>query len=115
MKILKLTLKKKWFDLIASGEKLEEYREIKPYWLARLCTAHPPSVLVGGDYIDPHTGRNYDLRQFDRVEFKNGYHWAAPKMTFAMIGISIGEANPEWSDGEKGDFFRLHLGKKVEE
>jgi len=38
----------------------------------------------------------------------------APKMTFAIIGISIGEANPEWSDGAKGDFFRLHLGKKVE-
>lgn len=29
--IVPLTLKKKWFDMIASGEKLEEYREIKPY------------------------------------------------------------------------------------
>ena len=32
MKYLQLTLKKKWFDLILSGEKKEEYREIKPYW-----------------------------------------------------------------------------------
>lgn len=35
MKILHLTLKKKWFDMIASGEKKEEYREIKPYWEKR--------------------------------------------------------------------------------
>jgi hypothetical protein len=26
MRILHLTLKKKWFDMIASGEKREEYR-----------------------------------------------------------------------------------------
>ena len=30
MKYLHLTLKKNWFDLILSGEKKEEYREIKP-------------------------------------------------------------------------------------
>ena len=33
---LYLTLKKNWFDLILSGEKKEEYREIKPYWEKRL-------------------------------------------------------------------------------
>jgi len=36
MKILNLTLKKKWFDMILSGEKKEEYREIKQYWETRL-------------------------------------------------------------------------------
>lgn len=35
-KILCLAVSKKWFDLIASGEKREEYREIKPYWLKAL-------------------------------------------------------------------------------
>ena len=35
-KILHLTLKKKWFDMILSGEKTDEYREIKPYWTKRL-------------------------------------------------------------------------------
>ena len=30
-RILYLTLKKKWFDLIASGEKTKEFREIKPF------------------------------------------------------------------------------------
>src|SRR5690625_6384572 len=34
--VLKLTVKKEWFDFIKSGEKTEEYREIKPYWVERL-------------------------------------------------------------------------------
>lgn len=32
MKTLHLNLKKKWFDMILSSEKKEEYREIKPFW-----------------------------------------------------------------------------------
>lgn len=32
MKILDLPLKAKWYDMIESGVKPEEYREIKPYW-----------------------------------------------------------------------------------
>lgn len=31
-----LPIKKKWFDMIASGEKKEEYREMKPYYDKRL-------------------------------------------------------------------------------
>lgn len=33
---LVLVLKKKWFDMIDSGIKKEEYREIKDYWIRRL-------------------------------------------------------------------------------
>lgn len=35
-KVLTLSVKKEWFDKIVSGEKTEEYREVKPYWVARL-------------------------------------------------------------------------------
>ena len=28
-RILRLVVKKKWFDMIASGDKKEEYRELK--------------------------------------------------------------------------------------
>lgn len=35
MKTLHLNLKKEWFDLISSGVKKEEYREIKQYWSDR--------------------------------------------------------------------------------
>lgn len=34
--MLILPIKRKWFDMIKSEEKKEEYREIKPYWASRL-------------------------------------------------------------------------------
>lgn len=34
--MLVLPIKKQWFDMIVSGEKKEEYREIKPYYDKRL-------------------------------------------------------------------------------
>lgn len=33
--MLVLPIKKKWFDMILSGEKKEEYRDIKPYYKTR--------------------------------------------------------------------------------
>ena len=30
-----LPIKKKWYDMILSGKKKEEYREIKPYYIVR--------------------------------------------------------------------------------
>lgn len=33
MKAIDLVVKAKWYDMEASGEKPEEYREIKPYWI----------------------------------------------------------------------------------
>lgn len=58
MDILHLTLKKKWFDLIKSGVKREEYREMKPYWHTRLLN------------------KNYDA-----IRFRNGYSKDAPPET----------------------------------
>lgn len=45
--MLILPIKKKWFDMIASGEKKEEYREIKPYYDSRFMNAFG-FILVGG-------------------------------------------------------------------
>ncbi len=36
MKILRLSLKKQWFEMTKSGTKKEDYREITPYWIKRL-------------------------------------------------------------------------------
>lgn len=44
MKTLKLTLTRKWFDMILRGEKKEEYREIKPYWEQRLYHIYYPKI-----------------------------------------------------------------------
>jgi hypothetical protein len=61
-KILHLTLKKEWFDQIAAGEKVEEYRENKPYWTKRL--------------VD--SANRY--KQFNEIHFRNGYSKNAPFM-----------------------------------
>ena len=36
---LTLVVSKEWFDMIVSGEKTEEYRAIKSYWINRLIQA----------------------------------------------------------------------------
>ena len=43
--MLTLPIKKKWFDMIASGEKKEEYREIKPYYDSRFQRFGEPFVM----------------------------------------------------------------------
>lgn len=56
MRILHMTLHRKWFDQIAAGTKKEEYREIKPYREKKLS------------------------KQWDAICFKNGYHSGCPEM-----------------------------------
>ena len=46
--ILDLVLKGKWYDMIERGGKLEEYREIKPYWDRRLFSRPYPRPLPQG-------------------------------------------------------------------
>lgn len=82
MKTLHLTLEKKWFDIIASGEKKEEYREIKSYWEGRLC--HPFYPVI-------RQFRNYEV-----IKFKNGYGKNAPVLTVEFKGIEIGTGKQEW-------------------
>lgn len=89
MTILTLPIKKKWFDLIASGEKKEEYREIKPYYQTR--------------FDKPLT----------HIRFTNGYGNSVPSVTVELLGISKGIPKPEWSEGtiEQGtEVYVLSLG-----
>ena len=86
-KILHLTLKKKWFDLILSGEKQEEYREIKPYWKTRL------------------VGRKYDI-----IRFRNGYKKDSPVMEVEYFGCYESLGKPEWGAPKDKKVFILILG-----
>ncbi len=90
---LELTLKKKWFDMILAGIKLEEYREVKTFWKSRLMN-------------DFGTFRDYSF-----VRFKNGYASNAPEITLEWLGTKLGEAVPEWSDNWQGECFVISLGK----
>ncbi len=95
MKVLHLTLKKKWFDMILSGEKKEEYREIKTYWIRRF--------QAWGNVFD-------ECRDFNEIEFKNGYGKNAPTILLESKGIKIGIGKREW--GANGDeCYVISLGK----
>lgn len=90
--------------MIASGEKLEEYREIKTYWKRRLIIGLLCQHWGKGEFI-------FTPKYYDAVEFKNGYSKTSPTMLVEFKGIDIGKAKPEWSDNWKGDVFRIKLGK----
>jgi len=103
-KILKMTLKRKWFDMILSGEKKEEYREIKDYWKVRLTNqkkgwARPKS--------------QWEFNEFDSIIFKNGYSKDALTFEIECLGIETGKAVPEWSDNWQGEVFIIKLGKTI--
>lgn len=93
VKVLRLTLNKKWFDMILSGEKKEEYREVKDYWMSRI-------VGVKG------CGTNYNFtilqnlknkcKDFDFVIFKNGYSSDARSILVECKGIKVDNGKKKW-------------------
>jgi len=89
MKILRLTLHKKWFDLIASGKKHIEYREHKPHWISRLMNKGGP------------------VKQFDEIHFANGYGNNRPFMRTGFDGIVT------FTPGEGPSFFEPHNGEEL--
>jgi hypothetical protein len=97
--ILHLTVKKKWFDMILSGEKKEEYREMKPYWQTR---------LVRNGYWHSQAVRNFAF-----IRFKNGYGKNARAMDVEFLGGEPADhGKAEWGGtGHPNRIFILKLGK----
>ena len=114
MKILHLTLKKKWFDMILSGEKREEYRAIKRYWCRRLMVAWFWDNTLDRLHVPTLRGyKNGDFRHFDAIEFRNGYSKTAPTMLVECKGISTGIGNPAWGAPSEPVFI-IKCGKVLE-
>ena len=114
MKTLHLPLKAQWYEMIESGVKTEEYREIKPYWIKRLC-----DDWVSRDrFIDCMNNccinciqtKLYNLYKYDAVKFSYGY--TKRTMTFEIESITIGKGNPEWGAPTE-EVFIIKLGKRV--
>jgi hypothetical protein len=112
-KILHLTLKKKFYDMIASGEKKEEYRDIKPHWVARLVD-ELRSEQKETDFTFLHHGYLFSMQSaigYDIVQFRNGYRKDSPTMQVEIKDITDGFSKPEWCDGEYKPCFVIKLGK----
>lgn len=88
MKILHLTLKRKYFDLIVSGKKTEEYRIVKEYWRKRLTN-------------------DYGYLTFKEIHFRNGYSPDSPFMRVEYIETTFKVI-------DKIPTYIIHLGKILE-
>lgn len=73
-------IKKKWFDMILSGEKKEEYREIKPYYNSRFSKYN-----IRADYYKP----------IGIVLFRNGYSKNSPTLK-CEVECAIDTGIPKW-------------------
>lgn len=102
--ILPLVLKKKWYDLIASGEKQEEYRDAKPYWNKRI---NKWRSNQSGSWDD--LGKNKKLV----IGFSCGYK--KPDMFFLAHRTVLEEysTHPEWGEPES-EHWILGLRERVE-
>jgi hypothetical protein len=87
---LSLVVYKEYFDAIVVGTKKIEYRSASEYWIDQL-TLTPP----GCPRIE---------RQFDEVEFRNGYQKNAPRARFICGLIKLVK--------ERGEF-EIHIGARL--
>lgn len=88
MSELHLVLKSKWFEMIDSGVKKEEYRDIKDYWTKRLYS-----------------------KFFDVLVFHKGY--TNTTMRFRLETITAGYGNPDWGAPITRTVYILKLGKRL--
>lgn len=116
--MLTLPIKKKWFDMIASGEKKEEYREIKEYYEIRLqnlfgaITIYPSRIflhrseceLLQGEAV-PEEIRKDSVQE---IIFRNGYSKNS-KAIKARCRLRIGKGKTEWGAEPGKQYYVLEI------
>lgn len=100
MKILDLSLTYHWYDEIASGRKTEEYREIKKFYMNRLCE----------NYISGFAGFCFIPKKYDAIRFHRG-QGSPVTMLVQCLGISTGIGKTEWGAPQGKKVFIIRLGR----
>ena len=99
--MLILPIKKKWFDMILSGEKKEEYREIKPYYDKRF-----------GNYLVGYPIRDFDASVYPHIEFtvlfRNGYSRNSPQIK-CKCTLDKGFGKEEWGAEKGKEYYILKI------
>lgn len=106
--MLTLPIKKKWFDMILSGEKKEEYRKIKSYYISRSKTAIGVVGCKNVDFltvVKVCTQTNGGTKSFE-VMFRNGYSKTSPSF-IAKCTLSVGTGKEEWGAENGKEYFIL--------
>lgn len=92
--MLTLPIHRKWYDMILSGEKKEEYRSITPYYTSRFEHLWQGS-LIGG-------------KAKRKIRFRNGYSRRSPYFV-ATVTIRQGTGKPEWGAEAGKEYFILEI------
>lgn len=112
MKTLYLSLKSQWYLMYESGEKQEEYREIKAYWVTRLFENSDGSA-ISKEMADLYAAHPALLslrwgqgvvkcKDYTHVHLSYGYTKRA--MIFEITNIGMGIGNPAWGAPPNGVF-----------
>lgn len=96
-----LPIKRKWFDMILSGEKKEEYREIKPYYTKRFQNQGLLDI--------------YELPTINKIPiiFRNGYSANSPNFT-ALCSLDVKTGKEEWGAEPNKEYYVLRIEEIVE-
>lgn len=80
--------------MIKNGNKREEYREIKPYWMTRLFNIDKKTKQDKQFIIEEIKNHNIQPKDFTHVKFRKGY--TNDYIIFRIENITIGVGNKEW-------------------
>ncbi len=99
-----LPIKKEWFDMILSGEKKEEYREIKPYYATRFKNACAGLFTEGtlDEWLLTPIKFHFPVR------FRNGYTPGSPSF-IADVELHRGCGKLEWGAEPGKEYYVLHI------
>lgn len=113
-KVLTLTVSKEWFDKIVTGEKTEEYRIIKDFWMSRLLLIKDEEFKDFDKYDKLHIGKTFEMLidintikeklnngtmkfvPFTHVLFINGYGDDKPRIEKEIVSIDIDRPLRGW-------------------
>ena len=119
-KTLHLVLKRKWWDMIASGEKMEEYRDANHYWAIRLLDRqyrwYSQNIDYPNDFIDwlclGLTHNDIAFRSYENVCFHLGY--TNTTMTFRIGYFILSMGKEEWGAEPNKHYFVIKLGERID-
>ena len=96
--MLVLPIKKKWFYMILTGEKREEYRDVKPYYTTRLKKIFNMVDDIPLDYAEA------------QVRFTNGYGYKVPAF-IADCHLEKRTGRKEWGAEPDKEYYVLVIEK----
>ena len=102
---LEVPISEPWFSMLKNGKKKEEYREIKPYWTARLRKIFP---------FVKNTNIPFENAFRIWIRLRNGYGKARPSI-LAEVSLKRGYGKPEWGAEEGKEYYVLTVHAVCEE